>query len=161
MMNDADFPHAGLDHPRCDPEIEPAARELHRSPVVVLSSQVPHRIEQPYLEKVGFARIPELTTIVYCKPADVAKLIPIVRQHAFAWLAERGISDEHLRFVPSLSRGERRTLFVDQNGARRYGERNEIRFDLSHMLADAVEWQGSKGALVPTWQLAAAELQAS
>ena len=154
-MNESDFPHIGPDFPRTDPEIEPPARAIHRNPQIVLVTAKPHAIGEPRLEKVGFARTPELLVTVNCRRADVGDLIPLVRQRAFAFLAERGISDEHLRFVPRVSFGERRRSFTDQDGVRRFGQEHEIRFDLSKMLADAVAWQGSTGTLIPTWQLAA------
>jgi len=107
------------------------------------------------LVRAGFANIPRLQMTVHCKSRHVSALVPICRQAAFAYMSERGVSDEHLAFKPSVAQGSKRKSFSDQHGQRKMGEAHEISFDLSETLASAVEWDwAGKGSLKADWQVA-------
>jgi hypothetical protein len=96
-----------------------------------------------------------LTMTVWCKAADISSTIPICRQAAFAYLAERGVSDEHLAFRPKVGKGSRRHRFTDQHGIRKMGEIHEVHFDLSATLAAGITWTRNKGTLKANWELSA------
>jgi len=140
-------------HPRSFPE-EPEARALHSSLGVTFGTNASYHIGHIKLERSGFANIPRLLMTVQCKAQDVPALIPICRQAAFAYLSERGVSDEHLAFKPSVAQGSKRQSFTDQHGKRKMGEAHKVSFDLSETLASAVEWDwAGHGSLKADWQV--------
>jgi hypothetical protein len=88
-----------------------------------------------------------------CKERDVSSLIPVCRQMAFAYLAERGVSNEHLAFRPTVQSHYRGRKFTDQHGKSRMGVYHEVHFELSKMLAGAIEWTGGRyGTLKAGWE---------
>src|SRR4051812_13501739 len=114
-METIDFPAAGPDHPQISsPEVEQAIQGMARSLTVTVGCDAPHRFESIYLERVGYARIPQLIVPVWAKDEHRSSLVPVARQRAFGWLAERGVDGVHLRTVPGISSGARKRKFCDQ-----------------------------------------------
>jgi hypothetical protein len=126
---------------------------MHRSLGVTFGTDAPYHVGEIKLVRAGFAGLPRLQMAVACKAPDLPGVIPICRQAAFSYLAERAVSDEHLAFRPSVSQGSKRQSFSDQHGERRMGEVHEVSFDLSETLASAVEWDWrGQGSLKAGWQ---------
>lgn len=145
---------SGSPHPQSFPE-EPVARALHRSPAVTFGTGASHHVGPIGLRRVGFASLPRLQMTVTCKAPDLPGVMPVCRQAAFSWLAERGVADEHLAFRPFVAQGSRRQAFTDQHGERRMGEAHEVSFDISEALAAGVEWDWrGHGTLKAGWQVA-------
>jgi hypothetical protein len=116
---------------------------------------VPFALGRIRLQKTGFADIPQLVVPVFVAGKHTSAVVPVARQAAFAWLAERGISDEHLRHIPGVTVGRRRK-YVDTEGRNRMGELCDFRFDLSATLAAAVQWDWTgKGSLRAGWEQSA------
>lgn len=143
-------------------ERERVARAMHRSLGVTWGTSAPYRWDGPItLRRVGFAHEPRLLVPVIVNERDVNALVPLARQRAFAYLAERAISDAHLEFHPYVGRETLRgTVFVDDNeasesyGRRKRGHRFTIEFVLSPLLARAVRWEsgGYRGVLPERWE---------
>ena len=140
-------------HPQTFPQ-EPLARLAHRALAVTWGTDASYVLGPIALERVGFAHLPMLTMTVQCKAQDIGSTIPICRQAAFAYLAERGVSDEHLAFRPGVGKGSRRHRFTDQFGVSKMGEIHEVHFDLSATLAAGIDWTwNGKGTLKANWEL--------
>ena len=149
----AGFPYTGPDFPAHTPETEQTVRMLARSLAVTYSPGVPFALGRIRLQKTGFADIPQLAVPVYVARRHTGALVPVARAAAFAYLAERGVADTHLRHIPGVSVGRRRR-YIDTEGKTRMGEDCEYRFDLSHTLTAAVDWDGRVGTLKAGWELA-------
>ncbi len=143
-----------------DTGLQQTARSLHRSLCVTFGTTAPYSFGSIRLRRVGFASIPRLCVPVQVKRQDLDAIIPLARQRAFAFLAEKGISDEHVGFAAHWN-GEdyRERLFTDENessptlGKRKRGISGEVHFDLSRMLAGAVDWRASyDGRLPERWE---------
>ncbi len=142
-------------------ELDGIARTMHRSLAITFGTTAPYAFGSIRLERTGFASIPRLIVPVTTPALDVC--IPLCRQRAFAYLAERGVSDEHLAFTPVVGGSSyRRRLFTDENeasptcGKRKYGHQYDVGFEMSKMLAGAVDWRsGTYGTLASTWERAA------
>ena len=135
--------------------IETVARDAHRSLCITFGSTAQREFGPIRLERIGFADIPVLTVPVTCKERDIASLVPVARQMAFAYLAERDISDEHLTFRPTVQSHYRKRKFTDQDGKQRMGVPHDIHFEMSTMLRDAIEWTSgrTRGTLKAGWEL--------
>lgn len=144
-----------------DTGLQETARAMHRSLCITFGTTAPYRFGAIRLRKIGFASIPRLCVPVQVRRVDLDAIIPLARQRAFAFLAEKGISDEHLGFQAHWnSESYRERLFVDENetsasyGKRKRGIEGEVHFDLSRMLAGAVDWRASyDGRLPERWEL--------
>jgi hypothetical protein len=151
-----DFPPVGPAFPKMSSaEVEETVRVMARSLAVTVSTAASHHIGRPRLQKTGFANIPQLIVPVICRTEDISGMVPVARQVAFTYLAERGVDDHHLRVTPSVRQESRRRKFTDQHNKSRFGYPADIAFDLSDTLAAAVTWQwNGSGDLPELWRAA-------
>lgn len=115
-------------------------KALHSSLCVRFGTTAPYSLGRTLAERVGFACDPCVAISVHCRPEDVPALVPIVRQHVYGELAERGWSPEDIEFTPMVQ--QRRTrIFVDENessqslGKRKRGAEHRFTFRMHRQLA--------------------------
>ena len=124
----------------------------HTSLSIQWGTTSPYRIEgASRATKVGYAQIPCVTVTAWCSH-DVSAIIPIIRQHVYRELAERGWQPDTIAFQPSVMRERDRCLFLDTNrssgseGRRKYGSKWEVRFEITDRelkTATFPLWKGS------------------
>lgn len=83
-------------------------RDSHASLAIRFGTSAPYLLGPLRLEKVGFAGIPVLTVPASVRERDIPALVPVCRQAAFAYFAERGVANDALTFRPSVAVGKER-----------------------------------------------------
>ena len=156
----------GQARPRSGDVDEQLLRDVHTGLTIRFGTDAPYRIGKIGFEKVGYAQTPMLVVPVDVPANAIDALVPIARQAAFAYLAERGVPDSALQFACSVRMGRKRR-FADDNesspshGANKMGLACAFHFECTPMLTAAVQWgangTSSYGQLKAAWEIAAAE----
>ena len=130
-------------------EEEAIARGMAVSQSVRFETDVPFALGRFVVKKIGFARVPVVGMVVYCKPRDLRLLISIVRSFVYTELEVAGIPNEAVEFAPWIGkteRGSRETLFVDTNessptkGKRKRGQIYEFHFEIRKGYVNKFVW---------------------
>ena len=122
---------------------EALLKSLHSSLCITWGTTAPYALGRVRCEKIGFASIPCVKMDVECRPEDVGALVPIVRQHVYRELAERGWTPDDVEFTPTVGGSYRAWMFVDENeaseshGRRKRGARLHLTFEMKPALARA------------------------
>ena len=117
-------------------------KAMHASLCVRFGTPAPYSIGRVSGEKVGYAQDPCLVVNVVCRQESIEALVPIVRQHVYGELAERGWTPDDIEFTQGTQRGRRRK-FRDQNetsesyGRDKFGVEHRFSFRMGRELARA------------------------
>jgi len=142
--------------------VETLARGMHSSLCIRFGTGAPYAIGKIGFQRIGYANTPMLVVPVDVPERAIDELVPIARQAAFAYLAERGVPDGALGFSCTVAM-KRKRRFVDANessencGKNKMGRLCEYHFECTPMLTSAVSWGASGlssyGTLKAVWEL--------